>query len=43
MITLQTGITLNVISAYSPAFRIDPARLEGIDTTGIKLTQNRDV
>lgn len=43
MITLHTGINLKVISVYSPAFRIDPSRLEGIDTTGIKLTQNRDV
>lgn len=42
-VTLHSGITLRVMSVYNPACRIDPARLEGIDTTGIRLTQNRDV
>lgn len=42
-VTLHSEITLKVMSVYSPAFRIDPARLEGIDTTGIQLTHNRDV
>lgn len=42
-VTLHSGTSLKVVSVYSPAFRIDPARLEGIDTIGIQLTHNRDV
>ena len=43
-VTLHCGITLKVLSVYSPAFRIfDRARMKEIDTTGIQLTQNRDV
>ena len=42
-VTLHCGITLKVLSVYSPAFPIDPARMKEIDTTGIQLTQSRDV
>ena len=42
-VTLHNGIKLKVMSAYSPAFPIDRARLQDIDTTGIQLTQSRDV
>lgn len=41
--TLHNGISLKVVSVYSPAFPVDPRRLDGIDTTGIQLTQNRDI
>ncbi len=40
-VTLPNGMGLKVISVYSPAVRIDPARLIGVDTRGIQLTQNR--
>ena len=40
---LLNGIELKAISVYCPAFPIDWSRLEGIDTAGIQLTQNRDV
>lgn len=42
-VTLHNGLQLKVMSVYSPAFPIDRARLQGIDTNGIQLTQNRDV
>lgn len=42
-VTLHNGYLLNVLSAYSPAWPVDPARLQGIDTTGIQLTHNRKV
>ncbi len=42
-VTLRNGLDLKVISAHSPAFPIDWSRLKGVDTTGIQLTQNRDV
>lgn len=42
-VTLRTGLDLKVISAHIPAFPIDWSRLEGVDTTGIQLTQNRHV
>jgi len=42
-VTLHNGFRLNIISVYSPARPIDPLRLQGIDTTGIQLTQNRNV
>jgi exonuclease III len=41
-VTLLNGITLKVLSVYSPAFPIDPTRLKEIDTRDIQLTQNRD-
>ena len=34
-VTLHCGITLKVLSVYSPAFPIDRARMKEIDTTGI--------
>ncbi len=42
-VMLCSGLDLKVISAHIPAFPIDWSRLEGVDTTGIQLTQNRDV
>lgn len=42
-VVLASGISLRVMSVYSPAFAVDPTRLEGIDTTGIQLTRNRNV
>lgn len=42
-VTLRRSLDLKVISAYIPAFPIDWSRLEDVDTTGIQLTQNRDV
>lgn len=42
-VTLHNGYRLKVISAYSPAWPVDPARLQGIDTTGIQLIHNRKV
>jgi exonuclease III len=43
MVTLRCGIKLKVLSVYSPAFPIERARLRGIDTTGIQLTQNKEL
>ncbi|MDQ2683720.1 MAG: hypothetical protein M3Y37_09365 [Chloroflexota bacterium] len=42
-VRLESGFEVRVISVYCPAFPIDWSRLEGIDPTGIQLTQNRDV
>jgi hypothetical protein len=42
-VTLHSGITLKVLSVYSPPFAIDRVRMKEIDTTGVQLTQNRDV
>jgi exonuclease III len=42
-VILPNGLELKVISVYSPAFPVARSRLAGIDTTGIQLTQNRDV
>ena len=42
-VVLSTGVPLNVMSVYSPAIPIDKKRLQGIDTTGIKLTHSRDL
>jgi endonuclease/exonuclease/phosphatase family metal-dependent hydrolase len=42
-IVLASGVALRVISVHSPAFPVDPARLAGIDTAGIQLTNSADV
>ena len=42
-VTLHSGVTIKVLSVYSPAFAIDRVRMKEVDTTGIQLTQNRDV
>ena len=34
---------VNVTNAYSPAWPVARERLEGVDTDGVQLTQNRDV
>ena len=42
-VTLVSGNKFRVLSAYSPAWPIDPERLEGVDVSGIKLSNNPDV
>jgi endonuclease/exonuclease/phosphatase family metal-dependent hydrolase len=42
-VTLVDGKRLSVVCVYSPAWPIDRARLNGIDVSGVKLTQNPDV
>ncbi|MGB8213556.1 MAG: endonuclease/exonuclease/phosphatase family protein [Anaerolineales bacterium] len=39
-LTLKGGLVLKTISVYNPAWPIDPKRLEGIDISGVRLTQN---
>jgi exonuclease III len=39
----QGGTPLVATSVYSPAWPVDRGRLTGIDTTGVQLTQSRDV
>lgn len=39
-VTLQNGASLTVMSVYSPASCIDSSRLEGIDTSSIRLSQH---
>jgi len=39
----DNGPALKAVSVYSPAWPVDPGRLSGIDVTGVRLTQNRDV
>ena len=40
---LHGGPLLNVICVYSPAWPVDRGRLAGIDVSGVRLKQNRDV
>jgi hypothetical protein len=42
-VELDNGVRLRALSAYCPAFPVDRARLQGVDTTGVQLTQNPDV
>lgn len=42
-VTLASGDKFRVVSAYSPPWPIDPERLEGVDVSGIKLSNNPDV
>jgi len=42
-VVLESGEKFRVMSAYSPAWPIDPKRLEGIDVSSIKLPKNPDV
>ena len=42
-IKLAKGKLLKVISVYSPAWPVNRERLNGIDTTGVRLTLNPDV
>jgi endonuclease/exonuclease/phosphatase family metal-dependent hydrolase len=42
-VSLYDGTAINVISLYSPAWPVAPARLVGIDVLGVKLEQNPDV
>ena len=40
---LASGEEISCICVYSPAWPVDRERLKGVDTTGVQLTQNRDV
>lgn len=42
-VALSNQDAINVVSLYSPAWPIDPARLIGIDVQGVRLEQNPDV
>jgi endonuclease/exonuclease/phosphatase family metal-dependent hydrolase len=42
-IELEAGPRLNVACVYSPAWPVSRTRLEGLDLSGVKLTQNPDV
>lgn len=42
-VELSAGPCLQVMSVHSPAWPVDRERLKNIDTTGVQLTQNRDV
>ena len=42
-IRLLSGTELNCICVYSPAWPVKRERLQGVDTAGVQLTQNRDV
>ena len=42
-VTLLSGNKMRVVSVYSPPWPVDPKRLEGIDVSGIKLSNNPDV
>jgi hypothetical protein len=39
----DSGMPMRVVSVYSPAWPLDPARLKGVDVASVKLTLNRDV
>jgi exonuclease III len=38
VVTIRDGIRFRAVSVYNPTFVIDPARLDGIDTSGVGLT-----
>lgn len=40
-VTLADGRIINVVDVYSPAWPLDAVRLNGINTDGVQLTQNR--
>ena len=40
---LKDGLILKSISVYNPAYGIDQKRLEGIDISSVRLTQNRGI
>ena len=42
-VTLRNGASLKAISVYSPAWPIDPDRLEGVDVQDVKLQYSPDV
>jgi len=42
-IELADGTALRTICVYSPAWPVDRLRLEGLDLSGVKLSQNPDV
>lgn len=39
----SAGLPLNAVSVYSPAWPVDRSRLERVDVSSVRLTQNRDV
>jgi exonuclease III len=42
-ITLNSGIHLTAMSVYSPAFALDTPRLDGVDTSSIRLPQHTKI
>ena len=42
-VRLRSGLRLRVVCVYSPAWPVDRDRLEGVDTSQVKLTLNPDV
>ena len=42
-VTIAGASPINVVSVYSPAWPIDPIRLQGIDVSSVKLERNPDV
>lgn len=42
-VTLGSGMHLTAMSVYSPAFALDTPRLDGIDTSSIRLPQHRNI
>ncbi len=42
-VRLETGLEVNVVNVYSPAWPITPELLPGETTTGVQLEQNRSL
>jgi len=42
-VTLNSGLHLTAMSFYSPAFLLDTSRLEGVDTSSIRLPQHSKI
>lgn len=42
-VTLGSGIHLTAMSVYSPAFALDTPRLDGVDTSSIRLSQHSKI
>ena len=42
-IIMDNETSINAISVYSPARPVDPDRIKGIDTSNVRLTENKDV
>jgi exonuclease III len=43
LVTLDSGLHLTAMSVYSPAFALDTPRLDGIDTSSIRLAQHTKI
>lgn len=42
-VTLESGVHLTAMSVYSPAFALDTPRLDGVDTSSIRLPQLNEI